>query len=460
MSLDAWLPIGFVTPQNYQINIGLYEGDCWQIYKSICGGNILIVKEFLLQKWQDTGLVEKEFFGDFTFGGERFFSLTSTSGLILAPVGRNKSPDDKLQALSFAESLKISRQIDCSTSLHDGIFVERYSRVLPTYTSSKPISDDIVLGSWLTGGIPMSVNSGRRIKTCMNWLPNKSLEEIIQTAGLSSNSSLSTPDSLPSHEHNTQEFKLAGRPDLEKFFFEHVIDIIQNEERYKTLGILFPSAVVLHGPPGCGKTYAVEKMVEYLGWPIFEVNSMTVASPFIHETSKKVSEIFEKAIQNAPSVLVIDEMEAFLADRGMGASSGHHRVEEVAEFLRRIPEAINNKVLIIAMTNRIEMIDSAILRRGRFDHLVKVDMPSKAEVKALLEHLLHDLPSDDYIDLEALSNELKGRPLSDVSFTVREGARLSAKNGSKVINQENLLLALGSSPSRESELATNKKIGF
>src|SRR3546814_16081302 len=73
-------------------------------------------------------------------------------------------------------------------------------------------------------------------------------------------------------------------------------------------------------------------------------------------------------MENAPSVLVIDEMEAFLADREMG--SGHHRVEEVAEFLRRIPEAVKNEVLIIAMTNRIDMIDPAITRRGRFDHAI------------------------------------------------------------------------------------------
>ena len=127
----------------------------------------------------------------------------------------------------------------------------------------------------------------------------------------------------------------------------------------------------MHGPPGCGKTFAVERLVDFLGWPSFQIDASSVASPYIHETSKKVAEVFDKAMQNAPSVLVIDEMEAFLADREMG--SGHHRVEEVAEFLRRIPEATKNDVLIVAMTNRIEMIDPAILRRGRFDHVIKVD---------------------------------------------------------------------------------------
>jgi cell division protease FtsH len=123
-----------------------------------------------------------------------------------------------------------------------------------------------------------------------------------------------------------------------------------NRDRYKALGIDFPSAVILHGPPGTGKTFAVERLVDFLGWPSFQIDASSVASPYIHETSKKVAQVFEKAMENAPSVLVIDEMEAFLADREMG--SGHHRVEEVAEFLRRIPEAAKNEVLIIAMTNQ------------------------------------------------------------------------------------------------------------
>jgi len=70
---------------------------------------------------------------------------------------------------------------------------------------------------------------------------------------------------------------------------------------------------VLHGPPGCGKTFAVDRLVDFLGWPSFQIDASSVASPYIHETSKKVAEVFDKAIQNAPSVLVIDEMEAFLA---------------------------------------------------------------------------------------------------------------------------------------------------
>jgi len=254
-------------------------------------------------------------------------------------------------------------------------------------------------------------------------------------------------------------FELPGRPELEMFFNEHVVDIVSNKERYKALGVGFPSAVVLHGPPGCGKTFAVEKLIEFMGWPSFQIDASSVASPYIHETSRKVSEMFDKAMENAPSVLVIDEMEAFLADRETGGGGSHHRVEEVAEFLRRIPEAAKNEVLIVAMTNRVEMIDPAIMRRGRFDHVIKVDFASEKEVRALLDKMLSSLPLDDTVSTGPLAKQLAGRPLSDVAFIVREGARLAARAGKNKLGQAYLMDALESAPSRTEE-GIGRRIGF
>jgi SpoVK/Ycf46/Vps4 family AAA+-type ATPase len=251
---------------------------------------------------------------------------------------------------------------------------------------------------------------------------------------------------------------LPGRPALANFFNEHIVDIIENRERYKTFGIGFPSAVVLHGPPGCGKTFAVDQLVSYLGWPSFQIDASSVGSPYIHETSKKIAGVFDQAMRNAPSVLVIDEMEAYLADRELG--TGHHRVEEVAEFLRRIPEATKNEVLVIAMTNRIEMIDAAILRRGRFDHVIAVEFASEEEVHALLTRLLSSIPLQGDLDLGAVARELAGRPLSDVAFVVREGARLAVRGGKDRLDQHSLLSALTSAPAREREGEAKRRIGF
>jgi cell division protease FtsH len=313
----------------------------------------------------------------------------------------------------------------------------------------------------------------------MSWLGARHLKDVVQAAGFEVAEVIPldrkqvTPsdktEAAPADEktekakqverERSKVFELAGRAELAAFFNEHIVDIVLNRDRYKTLGIEFPSAVILHGPPGTGKTFAVERLVDFLGWPSFQIDASSVASPYIHETSKKVAQIFEKAMENAPSVLMIDEMEAFLADREMG--SGHHRVEEVAEFLRRIPEAVKHEVLIIAMTNRIDMIDPAIQRRGRFDHVIKVDFASEIEVQSLLDKLLSSLPKEPDVDSKPLAQELAGRPLSDVAFVVREGARLAARSGKEQLDQASLLAALSTTPAREREGGeTKRRVGF
>ena len=251
-------------------------------------------------------------------------------------------------------------------------------------------------------------------------------------------------------------FSLPGRPALEAFLREHVMEIIENRARYQAVGIGFPTAIVLHGPPGCGKTFAVERLVEHLGWPTFNIDAASVASPYIHETSRKIAKVFEEAAKSAPSVLVIDEMDAFLAERDL--VSGHHGVEEVAEFLRRIPDAASNEILIVAMTNRLDIIDPAILRRGRFDHIIEVGPANESEVEALLETLLEKLPTKGDVNPLALAKFLIGRPLSDVAFVVREGARLAAQGGQDRIGQANLVAALEAAPARNKE--PERRIGF
>ena len=462
-------------PDGERVRLALQAGVDWQIYESQSGNRILVAKEGLAKRWFESELVDTSQFSTFQFGGETYFEYSSSDEYELSLVSECKSPQDKNQALSFSSSLKHTRDIDSHSPLHDAIYVERLSRLLPTFSLTPALTDDVVFGSWLTGGVPVSVESFRRLRTFMGWLGASHLQEVIISGGYQVNEKVvgatSTQQRTSAKKNRDdadaivaaeepKKFTLAGRPELEQFINEHVVDIIENEARYKALGIDFPSAIILHGPPGCGKTFAVERLVDYLGWPSYQIEASSVASPYIHETSKKVAEVFDTAMKNAPSVLVIDEMEAFLADRQSGGGSSQHRVEEVAEFLRRIPEAIKNHVLIVAMTNRIEMIDPAIVRRGRFDHVVKVDMASEEEVRALLDKLVAELPCENDVSVKALASKLAGRPLSDIAFVVREGARLAARAGSSKLNQESLMSALETTPPRDEDEASNRKIGF
>lgn len=166
--------------------------------------------------------------------------------------------------------------------------------------------------------------------------------------------------------------------------------------------------------------------------------------------------MFDHAIQAAPSILVIDEMEAFLGDRNMNASSNTYHIEEVAEFLRRIPEAISKGVLVFAMTNMIDAIDPAILRRGRFDHIIEVKMPNKEEIAALLNAKFKELPVDRDVVADEIAQQLDSHPMSDITFVLREAGRIAVKTGIAFINKACFEEALSMLPKKEEK----RKIGF
>lgn len=475
--MEQWLPIGLDLPLGYKAKKVLQSGNSWQIIQASEAGKALIVKESLLDKWINDGLIDENFFSKFIYGEEVFYCLYVPNKYQLTTLDKAKSPNSKNDAISFSHCLKKTRDRNINIALHDAIFVESITRLLPTYSISTPVGDDVLLGYWLTGGIPISVNSSRRLKQIVSWLDPKYLDEIINVSGIDTeNNSISEIGLLKDLEKpsdssvtstkldgnkmasKSSHFELPGRIELTHFFNEHVVDIINNEERYKLLGINFPSAIILYGPPGSGKTYAVEKLTDYLEWPMFEVDASSIGSPYIHETSKKIADIFKRAIESSPSILVIDEMDAFLSDREAGA--GQHRVEEIAEFLRQIPEATKNKVLIVGMTNRIDTIDSAILRRGRFDHVIMVDYANEEEILGMLKNSLSKIPKADDLNLIDASKRLAGRPLSDAAYVIREAARLAARSDKTVIDQESLNIALNETPIRDKNSEQQRSIGF
>jgi len=388
-------------------------------------------------------------------------------------VDDSDTPDDFSDCQEFVAAVAETRKLIQDAGLHDAIYVERLSRVLPCYTPAPKMDDATLVGFWITGGVNVSILSTRRMRSLAPWLKARQLNQLAVSLSLVEPEVEVTdepvPESVPTHNlagkskavegRALDEFSLPGRPFLEVFFNEHIIDLIRNEERYKALGITFPGAVLLHGPPGCGKTFAVEKLVEHLDWPFFSIDSGSIGSPFIHETGRKIAEAFAQASKSAPAVVVIDEIDAYLTARD-NVAGGQHRVEEVAEFLRSIPKAAEDRVLVIGMTNRLDSLDPAVVRRGRFDHILEVDMPNEVEVHSLLTAKLADIPTEGDIDIAAMAKALVGRPLSDVGFITREACRLAAKSGASKVSATHIKTALDNSPSRVPTEAETRKIGF
>ncbi|WP_296702466.1 ATP-binding protein [Thiocapsa sp. UBA6158] len=463
-------------------------GQDWQLYRVDRHNRVFVATAALAERWVSCGLLSESAFIPFGFESVSYAAIHSGPDQTLAPVDAFTSPDTKADALAFSVSLRETRLIAPDVPLQDAIYLERLSRLLPTWTVSETLDDGILLGRWLTGGVAVSATSFRRLASLLGWLPKADVKDVVEAGGLAvsddsggftagalvgvrtrraadAQARVDRRDSDPDGESTAASanaarvFRLPGRPHLEAFFNEHVIDIVAHAERYQALGIHFPTAIVLHGPPGCGKTFAVERLVEFLDWPLFNIDSSTVASPYIHETSRKVSEVFDQAMDASPAVIVIDEMESYLSDRQLHAATGLHHVEEVAEFLRRIPEATDRQVLVIGMTNRLEMIDPAILRRGRFDHVIEVGMPSQEEVHSLLLALLAKIPVAPAFAVTGAVEALTGRPLSDAAFAVREAARLAARSGNHALDQASMDAAIARLPPAEQDGST-RPIGF
>ena len=443
--ITSWFPRNYLIKDNLILMNTCFAGQNWQIFKGNLEQNILIVTDKLAEYWFNLGIFS-EFFDKKIINNNTYYFVYSDKEIQIIPVCSSFSIHAEQQyikyenAVTFAKALANTRKTGIKESLENGIYVEKLSLILPVPDMANKADDKTVLISYLSGGVNISADRDSTIRELMYDVSKEEYEEIFKAAELDLTEtksktrkkgiSLVKKDNAD-EDSKKEEFSLPGRIELETFFKDYVIDVVENSEYYIRMGIEFPSPFILQGPPGCGKTYAVEKLTKYLDWPCFYIDSSTVGSSFIHESSKKISKVFDDAIDAAPSVIVIDEMESFLSNR---ESTHTHHLEEVGEFLRRIPEAKENKVLVIAMTNMIGCIDSAIRRKGRFDHIIEVGMPSTEEIEMVINHFLSSLPHSE-IDTKKLSKELENSSMADVDFVLRESARLTAKEHLDSISQ-------------------------
>jgi len=456
MSNKLWLERGTQLPDQNTVEKLLFAGEGWQMMRTFSGSSALAVTEKLYSRW-----VEKGWIGENAFvpmrsdeGAVRVFA--GKHGYLLSSMQHGPYPSQATEAHLFAITLRRARRrLKEDISLHDALYLEQLSLILPTFTEGEA-EDEKVLGTWLCRGVSVSTRQFDRLCELLSWMPLSEVERIVADAGFDTRQNR-PKDAPPVRKlDENARFSMPGRPDIEQFFNENIVEVIVKEEKYRRMGFGFPGAVVLHGPPGCGKTFAVEKLAEFLGWPCFSIDSGSIGSTFIHETGMRIAAVFDKAAKAAPAIVVIDEMDSFLANRDTG--SHVHHMEEVAEFLRRIPEATKNRVLVFGMTNRIKAIDPAILRRGRFDHIIEMKMPSETEMHDLLKHQLKDLPVEDGLDLRTIARRLSGRSPADSAFVVREAGRLCVRRNQDKIDLAALSDALALLPDEKKSIS--RKIGF
>ena len=416
----------------------------WQIWRTDNGSALLASPE-LTRQWEEEGQTEP---GIFLPLNESWFFLEEAHYGLISSAEAGPYPRTSQETAALAETFLRTRKACPDGHLGSALYVPRLPYLLLCGTGADRQEDPWTLGRWVAGGMNAPFTDWERMRT---WAPGLT-EDLYRTllAGfgwqetapeklrepLRPSEAAVLPASVPRGSRQEGEFSLPGRRELQTFFRERILDVIDREEEYRRMGILFPGPTLLYGPPGCGKTFAVERLAEYLGWPVFSVNAASIASSYIHETSRLIARLFEQAMDSAPSVVVMDEMEAYLSSRGGYGFSGTAHSEEMAEFLRLLPQLPEKRVLLFGMTNMPEEIDPAIKRKGRFDHILELSFPTRAELTELLSSLLKDIPKEKDLHLGDIAARLEGRAISDAAFVAKEAGRLAVVRHRQRIGQD------------------------
>jgi len=232
--------------------------------------------------------------------------------------------------------------------------------------------------------------------------------------------------------------KVAGMDDLKQMIQDEVIDPLKDPESFKDYGIEPPNGILFYGPPGCGKTFFAECLSEEIGFNFIKVGPSDVGSKYVHGGQEKIKQLFDSAKENSPTILFLDEIDAMIPDRE-SSEIGHHYASEVNEWLIQFNNCGEQDVFIIAATNKMDKIDSAVLRSGRFDRKILVPVPDFASRKALFELYLNKRKKvlSDNINFDSLSKLTENYVCSDIKLIVNDASRIARKKKDR-ISQEML----------------------
>lgn len=225
--------------------------------------------------------------------------------------------------------------------------------------------------------------------------------------------------------------KVAGMSKLKQTLQADVIKPLQEKNLYKEYGIQPLNGILLYGPPGCGKTFIAKQLAEELNYSFFEIKPSDLASTYVHGTQEKIGKLFRDARLASPSIIFIDEVDAILPSRDT-ANINQHYASEVNEFLAQMTDCSEKGIFMIMATNRPDIIDKAILRTGRTDKLVYVDLPDFLSRQELLKLLLNNRPIENNLDISNLALNLSGYTCSDIKFIVNEAAKLALTRNSSI----------------------------
>jgi cell division protease FtsH len=217
-------------------------------------------------------------------------------------------------------------------------------------------------------------------------------------------------------------------------------EFLENPKKFQALGARIPKGVLLYGPPGTGKTLLARAVAGEAGVPFFSISGSDFVEMFVGVGASRVRDLFEQAKQAAPCIVFMDEIDAVGRHRGAGLGGGHDEREQTLNQLLVEMDGfeLKDNIILIAATNRPDILDPALLRPGRFDRQIVVDRPDRSGRKKILEVHSKGKPLETSIELETLAAGTPGFTGADLANLINEAALLAARRGKKMIEQEEL----------------------
>lgn len=235
-------------------------------------------------------------------------------------------------------------------------------------------------------------------------------------------------------------FEDVAGADEEKAELEEIVDFLKQPKRYIELGARIPKGVLLVGPPGTGKTLLAKAVSGEAGVPFFSISGSDFVEMFVGVGASRVRDLFEQAKKNAPCIIFIDEIDAVGRQRGAGLGGGHDEREQTLNQLLVEMDGfgVNEGIIMIAATNRPDILDPALLRPGRFDRQILVGAPDVKGREEILKVHSKNKPLSDSIKLDILARRTPGFTGADLENLMNEAALLAVRNSKKVIEMDEL----------------------
>ena len=267
--------------------------------------------------------------------------------------------------------------------------------------------------------------------------------------------------------HNQEDGKIITFADVagleeEKEELKEIVDFLRSPRKYIEIGARIPTGVLMVGPPGTGKTYLSKAVAGEAGVPFFSISGSDFVEMFVGVGASRVRDLFEQAKKNAPCIVFIDEIDAVGRRRGAGLGGGHDEREQTLNQLLVEMDgfATNEGIIVMAATNRADILDPALLRPGRFDRTVYVGVPDVRGREAILNVHTKNKPLDSDVDLGVVAKRTVGFTPADLENLVNEAAILSARYGLKTIPMhliEEASIKVQAGPEKKSKVVSEKE---